>query len=318
MTSFVESTVRFPYKRSLGPVIGHFMTELTHRRLVGIRAGERVIVPPLEWDPDTAEQLEPDFVEVGPAGTVRSWTWVAAPSPQHPLAHPFAFALIQLDGASTTFLHAVDAGDIGVLETGMRVAPRWRADRVGHLTDIEAFVPGEEPVVPAGDSGPAAEPVTMMNYDAEISYTTPVPETQLVFGKAFAEGRLVGLECPECHRVYTGLQQACPVCAIPLGALNEVELPQTGTLTTYTIITPVQYPGQTETEPFARVHVLTDTVDAVLAYQPVVDFPNGDIHPGVRVKAVWTGGADGTQELAGWTPTGEPDVNDPSIVNRIF
>ena len=130
----------------------------------------------------------------------------------------------------------------------------------------------------------------MMNYDAAISYTTPVPETQLVFGKAFAEGRLVGLECPNCHRVYTGLQQACPVCAIPLGAIHEVELPQTGTLTTFTIITPVQYPGQTETEPFARVHVLLDGVDSVMAYQPVVGLAAAEVRPGLRVAAVVRGG----------------------------
>ena len=37
----------------------------------------------------------------------------------------------------------------------MRVAPRWRGARIGHITDIEAFVPGEEPVVPADDGGAA-------------------------------------------------------------------------------------------------------------------------------------------------------------------
>ena len=322
MTTYVTSTVRFPYKRSLGPVIGHFMTELTHQRLVGIRSGERVIVPPLEWDPDTAQALAPDFVEVGPAGTVRSWTWVAQPSAQHPLDRPFAFALIELDGASTALLHAVDAGDIAAMATGMRVAPRWRAERVGHLTDIEAFVPGEQPVAPAGDTGPAAEPVTMMNYDASITYTTPVPATQQLVLRAAAEGRLTGLRCPTCGRVYsgayTGLQNACPVCALPLGTEHAVDLPETGTITNYTIITPVQYPGQTETEPFARVHVLLDDVDSVMAYQPVVDLPNADVRPGVRVRAVWTTGEEGRQELAGWTPTGEPDLDDPSIVNRIF
>ena len=29
------------------------------------------------------------------------------------------------------------------MSIGMRVAPRWRAERIGHITDIEAFVPGE-------------------------------------------------------------------------------------------------------------------------------------------------------------------------------
>src|SRR5215212_2006179 len=105
----VQSTIQFPYKRSLGPVVGAFMTALTDRRIIGIRSGDRVIVPPLEWDPDTAEELAQDFVDVGPAGTVVSWSWVATPTVQHPLPHPFAFALVQLDGADTSLLHAVDA-----------------------------------------------------------------------------------------------------------------------------------------------------------------------------------------------------------------
>ncbi|MDQ1431570.1 MAG: uncharacterized protein QOF40_2172, partial [Actinomycetota bacterium] len=140
MAQVVQSTIRFPYKRSLGPVVGAFMTALTDRRIIGIRSGDRVIVPPLEWDPDTAEELAQDFVDVGPAGTVVSWSWVATPTEQHPLDRPFAFALVQLDGADTSILHAVDAGSIDAMSTGMRVAPRWRAARIGHITDIEAFV----------------------------------------------------------------------------------------------------------------------------------------------------------------------------------
>jgi len=45
MTTYVESTITFPYRRSLGPVIGRFMTGLTEMRVVGIRSGGRVIVP---------------------------------------------------------------------------------------------------------------------------------------------------------------------------------------------------------------------------------------------------------------------------------
>ncbi|GAA3384139.1 OB-fold domain-containing protein [Cryptosporangium minutisporangium] len=317
MTTFVESTVRFPYKRSLGPVIGQFMTALTERRLLGIRAGDRVIAPPLEWDPETGEQLDPELIEVGPAGTVRSWTWVAEPSPQHPLDRPFAFALIELDGATTAMVHAVDVAEPGAMTTGMRVAPRWRAARVGHLTDIEAFVPGEEPVVPADDAGPAAEPVTMMGYEASIVYTTPLPGNQERAGKAAARGVLLGFRCPRCGRIYSGLSGSCPVDGLLLSPEDDVELPQVGVITNYTIITPVQYPGQTETEPFARVQVLLDGVDVVLAYQPVADLPNVDIHTGVRVAARWSE-ADGRKVLDGWAPTGEPDIDDPSLVNRIM
>src|SRR5690606_2695053 len=121
----VETTISFPYKRSLGPVIGAFMTGLTHQRILGIRCGDRVLCPPLEWDPETGRELAHDLVEVGPAGTVESWTWVPEPTTQHPLDRPFAFALIRLDGADTAITHAVDAGSIDAMFSGMRVAPRW-------------------------------------------------------------------------------------------------------------------------------------------------------------------------------------------------
>jgi len=152
LTRFVESSITFPYKRSLGPVIGAFMTGLTERRILGIRSGDRVLVPPLEWDPQTSAELDASaMVEVGPAGTVESWTWVPVPSEQHPLAHPFAFALIRLDGATTPLLHAIDAGSPTALAVGARVAPRWRGTREGRIGDIVAFVPGGTPEVEGAD-----------------------------------------------------------------------------------------------------------------------------------------------------------------------
>ena len=66
MTRFVENTITFPYQRSLGPVVGAFMTALTERRILGIRNGDAVLVPPMEWDPATGAELALDLVEVGP------------------------------------------------------------------------------------------------------------------------------------------------------------------------------------------------------------------------------------------------------------
>lgn len=311
-TGTVEMTIRFPYKRSLGPVIGAFMTGLASQKLLGIRNGSEVLCPPLEWDPRTGKELQhDDLVEVGPAGTVVSWTWVAKPSAQHPLQQPFALALIKLDGADTALTHAVDAGSLDAMSTGMRVAPRWRSERQGHITDIEAFVPGESPqnvddVVPE-------EPVTMMPYNAEIPYTLPVTVNTQRNAAALREHRLIGLRCPVCSRTYAGDRAFCPIDTTALTAEHEVELPQTGTLTNYTIITPVQYPGQTETEPFARCMILVDDSDLVIGYQPVIDLPVDQVRVGVRVKLVW-----GDTDIEGWQPTGEPDVDDPDLVNRIY
>jgi uncharacterized OB-fold protein len=136
-----EHVLEYPYKRSLGPVIGRFFTSLKQRRIEGVRTGDgRVIVPPTEYDPQTAEPLA-EFVEVGEAGVVMTWAWVTAPRPNHPLQRPFAWALVRLDGADTAMLHAVDAGDESSMRTGMRVRARWAAEPEGGIRDIECFEP---------------------------------------------------------------------------------------------------------------------------------------------------------------------------------
>jgi uncharacterized protein len=142
----VTNTLEFPYQRSLGPVIGAFMDGLADRRLLGARTQTgRVIVPPLEYDPDTGGATEAELVEVGPDGVVTTWTWVPEPLDTHPLPGPFAFALVALDGADTGLTHVVDTGgDPARMQTGMRVRPRWRSERAGRIDDIEAFEPSDK------------------------------------------------------------------------------------------------------------------------------------------------------------------------------
>ena len=134
-------TIDFPYTRTLGPVYSEFLTGMLDGRLLGIKGRDgKVICPPTEWDPETGDALDNDFVEVGPGGVVTTWAWVTEPTPKHPLDKPFAFALIQLDGADTALMHAVDAGSIDKMSTGMRVTARWKDDRIGHIADV-TFVP---------------------------------------------------------------------------------------------------------------------------------------------------------------------------------
>jgi uncharacterized protein len=129
--------LEFPYRRSVGPVIGAFLTGLRDGKVVGIKtAAGRVICPPLEYDPETGDGLTTDaLVELADTGVVTDWAWVTAPSAKHPLDKPFAWALIKVDGADTALLHAVD----GEVERGTKVRARWRDERRGHMTDIECF-----------------------------------------------------------------------------------------------------------------------------------------------------------------------------------
>ena len=122
--------VAFPYTRSLGGVLGAFMTGLRDGRVLGARVSDgRVVVPPVEFDPVTHAPVEvSDLVEVGTQGVVETWTWVTEPVAAQPFDRPFAWALIRLDGADTPMLHAVDADGPEAMSTGMRVQVVWKDD----------------------------------------------------------------------------------------------------------------------------------------------------------------------------------------------
>ena len=91
---------------------------------------------------DPFERLHLQLVDVGPEGTVTSWSWVPRPRPKHPLDVPFAWVLVKFDGADTSFLHVMAAADPSEVTTGMRVRPEFIApsERVGHVNDIRQFV----------------------------------------------------------------------------------------------------------------------------------------------------------------------------------
>jgi hypothetical protein len=136
-----QHVLEYAYTRSVGPVIGAFLAGLRDGRVLGIRSETAgVVCPPVEYDPQTAAPLT-DLVEVGTGGVVTAWAWVNHPRPNHPLQAPFAWALVRLDGADTSMLHALDAGSEAAVATGMRVRVRWRAQREGHIHDVECFEP---------------------------------------------------------------------------------------------------------------------------------------------------------------------------------
>jgi uncharacterized OB-fold protein len=131
--------LEYGYKRSVGPVIGRFLAGLRDGRIEGARTTSgRVLVPPTEYDPETGEPTL-ELVTVEPTGVIAAWAWVSRPRARHPLPHPFAWALIRLDGAHTAILHAVDAGTEARITTGARVRVRWRDKRVGDMRDIVCF-----------------------------------------------------------------------------------------------------------------------------------------------------------------------------------
>jgi uncharacterized OB-fold protein len=325
-------TVSFDYTRSTGPVLGRFLAGLRDGVVVGGRTSDgRVRVPPPEYDPVTHEPVA-DFVELAPTGTVTSWSWVPEPVAGQPLDHPFAFALVTLDGADTPLLHALDVASPDEVETGMRVRVRWAAERVGAITDIACFEPdaavstsSTDDVAGRGDPTPVddvpdvgdptpvepvetEDPVTGVITPVSLDYVYAASPEESAFYRGLAEGRIVGQRCPACHKVYVPPRSACPVDGV--ATTDEVELGHTGTVTTFCIVN-VPFLGQKITPPYVSAYVLLDGADIAFLHL-ILDIPAEEVRMGMRVEAVWKPREEwGTsiENISHFRPTGEPDAD---------
>ncbi|MDA3628400.1 OB-fold domain-containing protein [Saccharopolyspora sp. WRP15-2] len=296
--------VGFDYTRSLGPVHRRFATELRGRRIVGVRGSDgRVHVPPVEYDPDTAAALD-EFVQVGTSGTVLSWSWMPQPIEGQPLQHPFAWAFVLLDGADTPMLHAVDVGSPDAIRTGMRVQVRWSAERGNGIRDIACFEPvGDSPAAPEEDP----EPVTMITSPVHLHYQHSASPEESRYLRGLAEGRLLGQRCPECGKVYIPPRGACPTDGVPTE--EEVELPDTGTVTTFCIVN-VPFLGQRIKPPYVSAYVLLDGSDIPFLHL-VLGCAADEVRMGMRVRAEWKPREEWNytlQNIDHFRPTGEPDA----------
>jgi len=293
--------IEFDYTRSLGPVLSQFMAALAERRILGARGADgRVHAPPFEYDPVSAEPPG-ELVPVGPEGTVVSWSWMPDPLAGQPLAEPFAWALIRLDGADTAMLHAVDAGSAAAMRTGLRVRPRWAARPAGGIRDIACFEPCDGPVgsVSAQDIEAQRTP-GMTIAPVRLRYLHTASPGESAYLRGLAAGRLLGQRCGVCGQVYVPTRGTCPADGVTM--TEEVELPETGTVTTFCIVN-VGYPGQRVTPPYVAAAVLLDGAD--IAFQHLVlGCDASEVRMGLRVRAVW-GEAGG---ISHFTPTGEPDA----------
>jgi uncharacterized OB-fold protein len=305
-------TVAFDYTRSTGPVIGRFLTGLRDGVVVGGRTSEgRVVVPPPEFDPVTHEPVT-DFVEVGPAGTVTSWSWVSEPVAAQPFDRPFAFALVTLDGADTPLLHALDVGSPDEVSTGMRVQVRWADERVGAITDIACFEPadGRAEGEASDQSRPreVPDPVTGVITPVSLDYLYAASPEESAFYRGLAEGRILGQRCPTCHKVYVPPRSACPADGTP--TTDEVELPDKGTVTTFCIVN-VPFLGQRIKPPYVSAYVLLDGADIAFLHL-ILDIPAEEVRMGMRVEAVWKPREEWSttiENISHFRPVDEPDAD---------
>jgi hypothetical protein len=299
-------------------VLGQFLTGLRDGRLLGIRAEGGVLCPPLEYDPETGKTLDPELVEVATEGTVVSWTWVAAPTSTHPFDYPFAFALVLLDGTAHAMAHAVDADSIDDMSTGMRVAVQFHEERTGSVTDFH-FVPLDR--AHGVDIVEGLEPVTNIVQLISLNYREPLHAHRARFAQGLLDGHFIGQRSPASGKVYVPGRGYDPLERIEMGEDDELTVADRGTVTSFTVITPVDYYGQRETKPYIRASILLDNSDSPLISVDIRNLEEEDMRVGLRLQARWR--PAGERDLTGidnrsvplegvidrWDPTGEPDAD---------
>ncbi|WP_370641923.1 Zn-ribbon domain-containing OB-fold protein [Amycolatopsis sp. TNS106] len=314
--------VGFDYTRSVGPVLGRFVNALRERRVEGVRGSDgRVHVPPLEYDPVTAEALS-EFVPVAAEGVIVSWSWIAEPVDGQPLSRPFAWALIRLDGADTSILHAVDAGSPSNVHTGQRVRIRWADETVGHIRDIAYFVPADGPDTEVTEAPPPVAkreegaPVSVVITPIHLRYEHSASPEESRYLRGLAEGKLIGQRCPSCEKVYIPPRGACPTDGVP--TTDEVELPDTGIVTTFCIVN-VPFLGQKIKPPYVAAYILLDGADIAFLHL-VLGCDAAEVRMGMRVRAAWKPRDEwwtSLENIGHFEPTCEPDAPYESFAHHL-
>lgn len=141
---FIDGKVAIPFDYSAGRAGSKFLIGLRdEKKIRGLRCPtcNKVWVPPRTTCKGCFGSLD-EWVDVSDTGTLLTYTVVRE---QNDAAQskkvPFAYGIIQLDGADTGFVHMLGDVDLDSIEIGMRVQAVFEEERKASVLDIKHFKP---------------------------------------------------------------------------------------------------------------------------------------------------------------------------------
>jgi uncharacterized OB-fold protein len=160
--------------------------------------------------------------------------------------------------------------------------------------------------------------IKFMQQMISLDYAIRTAPVSAEFGRNMQAGRVTGHKCPKCGRVYVPPKGFCPICVVETSLADEVAVDDRGVVTSWTVLTPIQYHGQHERDDYALASILLDGASGTIGQQRLLDVPLERIRMGMRVEAVWAPEDErSADDLRGWgfgsaitgfKPTGEPDA----------
>lgn len=137
------SKISSPFTWSVGETVGTFFTEMRDNgHLLGKRCKScgKVFCPPQDYCEHCFDNMD-EWVELEDRGVIRAWTRMEHYFPGMPCDLPFAYALIQINGADTNLVHILRFTNFDDLAVGSEVQAVWKEpeEREGNIFDIAYF-----------------------------------------------------------------------------------------------------------------------------------------------------------------------------------
>jgi uncharacterized OB-fold protein len=138
-----KGRIKVPYAWSVGETGSRFFVTLRDEgKLLGTHCARcnLTFVPPRR-NCGRCFGAEMGWRELGPQGSLVTYTIPRCRETIHPLSWPFAYGVVKLDGADTGLTHLVAQFQEGQLRAGLRVEAVLRDKREGTILDILHFKP---------------------------------------------------------------------------------------------------------------------------------------------------------------------------------
>ena len=151
------------------------------------------------------------------------------------------------------------------------------------------------------------DPVKSIRTPATLNYTYSAGEASSRFLHQVAQKRLVGQRCPVCKKVYVPPRGSCPTDGV--ATEEEVELAHTGTIVSFCVVN-VAFMANLMEIPYVGALIQLDGSDIPIMHL-IQEVPYDQVHPGMRVEAVWVPDDEISHTLESIThfrPNGEPDA----------
>ena len=132
------------------------------------------------------------------------------------------------------------------------------------------------------------EPVLSVRTPARLDYDFTAGRSTSAFLRGMLEKKIIGEECPICHKVYAPSRGACPSHGVP--TVGSIDLAQQGVVVSFCVVN-VAFHGSVMEIPYVSALIQLEGADMFLMHL-LQEVKAEEVRVGQWVEAVWVDDAD--------------------------